>query len=294
MKPLKKAILPVGGMGTRFLPATKAMPKEMLCLVDRPLIHYAFEEAREAGIEQFIFVTGRNKNIITNHFDNSYELEKKLSEKDKKTELDLTSSWMPEPGSIAFIRQQQPLGLGHAVWCARNFIEEDEPFAILLADDVVLSKKPCLQQMRELHEKSGGDSVVAVEEVPKQECSKYGVIKPKGEFDVNTNSVMMEDMVEKPRPEDAPSNLAIIGRYILNGSIFKNLSEHNIGAGGEIQLTDAMAQQAKNSAYHAYKYEGTRYDCGSKIGFLEANIAFALEHDEIKQKTKEMIKKYSV
>src|SRR5688572_16900732 len=228
MKKLKKAIFPVGGLGTRFLPATKAMPKEMLTLVDKPIIQYVFEEAIAAGFEEFIFITGRNKNILTNHFDHSYELQKILSEKDKKEELSQTTGWMPEPGSIAFIRQQEPLGLGHAVWCARHFIADDEAFAVLLPDEVMMSPKPCLQQMREAYEKTGG-SIIAVGEINKKDSDKYGIIIPESEM--KGSSIKVKGMVEKPKPADAPSNLAIIGRYILDAGIFKYLAKAEKGAG---------------------------------------------------------------
>ena len=280
MKPLRKAVFPVGGLGTRFLPATKAMPKEMLPLVDKPLIQYAFDEAVAAGIEEFIFVTGRNKNIISNHFDTSYELERTLDEKSKSRELELTKGWLPKPGSVAFVRQQQPMGLGHAVWCARNFIQPDEPFAVLLADDVVLSQKSCLQQMREVHEANDGASVVAVEKVPADQISSYGVIRPEG--DAAGKQVKMQDMVEKPKPADAPSDLAIIGRYILNYEIFDLLENQAAGAGGEIQLTDAMSSHAKQSDYFALQFDGRRFDCGSKLGFLEANLAFSLDREDMR------------
>ncbi len=289
MKKLKKAVFPVGGLGTRFLPATKAMPKEMLTLVDKPIIQYVFEEAIAAGFEEFIFITGRNKNIINNHFDHNYELQKALNDKAKKEELEQTTGWMPEPGSIAFIRQQEPLGLGHAVWCARNFIG-DEAFAVLLPDEIMKSKKPCLQQMREAYEQSGS-SIIAVGEVEKKDTNKYGIIIPNGEL--KNNSVRVKGMVEKPKPEDAPSNLAIIGRYILDSDIFKYLDRTQKGAGGEIQLTDAMAEMAKTYEYNAVKFEGQRYDCGNKLGFIEATIAFALERKDLGDDVKKLIKKYA-
>lgn len=284
MKPLKKAVFPVGGLGTRFLPATKAMPKEMLPVIDKPIIQYAFEEAKAAGIEQFIFITGRNKNILTNHFDHSYELQKILSEKDKKEELRQTKEWMPEAGSIAFIRQQEALGLGHAIWCARNFIEDDEPFAVLLPDELMHSKIPCLTQMKKLHAKTGGN-IIAVDEVPKNQTQNYGIIG------IGKNG-KIEKMVEKPTPAKAPSNLAIIGRYILNGSIFSYLENTAKGAGGEIQLTDAMAKMLKSQDFYAHQFDGKRFDCGSKAGFLEANIALSLERADLKMDMKKILKKY--
>ena len=289
MKKLKKAVFPVGGLGTRFLPATKAMPKEMLTLVDKPIIQYVFEEAINSGFEEFIFITGRNKNIINNHFDHSYELQKILSEKDKKEELHQTIEWMPQPGSIAFIRQQEPLGLGHAVWCARNFIG-DEAFAVLLPDELMMSKKPCLQQMREAYEATGS-SIIAVGEIEKKDSNKYGIIIPDGEM--KNNRVKLKGMVEKPKPEDAPSNMAIIGRYILDSEIFKYLDKGEKGAGGEIQLTDAMAKMAKDKDYYAVNFEGNRFDCGSKLGFIEATIAYALDRSDLNKDVKKIVQKYA-
>jgi len=289
MKKLKKAVFPVGGLGTRFLPATKAMPKEMLTLVDKPIIQYVFEEAINSGFEEFIFITGRNKNIINNHFDNNYELQKILSDKDKQEELHQTTEWMPKPGSIAFIRQQEPLGLGHAVWCARHFIG-DEAFAVLLPDELMMSGKPCLKQMREAYEETGS-SIVAVAEVEKKDSDKYGMIIPDG--DMKNARVKLKGMVEKPKPADTPSNMAMIGRYILDSDIFKYLDKAEKGAGGEIQLTDAMAKMAKVSDYYAMKFDGRRFDCGDKLGFIEATIAFALERKDLGDGVKKIMKKYS-
>ena len=286
---LKKAVFPVGGLGTRFLPATKAMPKEMLPIVDKPVIQYVFEEARAAGIEQFIFITGRNKNIINNHFDHSYELQNILSEKAKRDELIETTGWLPEPGAIAFIRQQEPLGLGHAVWCARNFIG-DEPFAVLLPDELMMSDTPCLAQMVDIYNETNA-SVLAVAEVERKDTSKYGIIIPEGIPE--GNRVKIKGMVEKPKPEDAPSNMAIIGRYILDKRIFSYLDKAEKGAGGEIQLTDAMAKMAQKHDYFAMNYTGSRFDCGSKLGFLEANLAFAAARDDMSEGVKQIIKKYS-
>jgi UTP--glucose-1-phosphate uridylyltransferase len=289
MTKVKKAVFPVGGLGTRFLPATKAMPKEMLPVVDKPIIQYVFEEARDAGIEQFIFITGRNKTVINNHFDHSYELQKVLSDSDKRKELQETTDWVPEPGAIAFIRQQEPLGLGHAVWCARNFIG-DEPFAVLLPDELMLSEPGCLAQMVKTYEETNA-SVIAVSEMPKSEISRYGVIIPEGEM--KNNRVKLSGMVEKPKAEVAPSNFAIIGRYILQREIFDYLENAEKGAGGEIQLTDAMARMAKKQDYYATNYTGKRFDCGSKLGFLEANLAFALERSDLKAGIESIIKKYA-
>jgi len=288
MQKVRKAIFPVGGLGTRFLPATKAMPKEMLPVVDKPLIQYAFEEARAAGIEQFIFITGRNKNVLNNHFDHSYELQKLLSEKEKKDLLALTRDWLPEAGQIAFIRQQEALGLGHAVWCARNLIE-DEPFAVLLADEMILSPKPFLKEMAEAYGKKKA-SIVGVAEVAKNKTDQYGIIDAEKEQD---ELLKIKDMVEKPAPDKAPSNLSIIGRYILEPEIIPYLDKmlHKKGAGGEIQLTDAMAAMLKEKPFYAMKLKGKRYDCGSRKGFLEANIAFALARPDMKNDVREIIKR---
>jgi UTP--glucose-1-phosphate uridylyltransferase len=277
VKPVKKAVFPVGGLGTRFLPATKALPKEMLPVVDKPLIQYAVEEARAAGIEEFIFVTGRGKSAIEDHFDHSFELEALLKERGKTAELEAQKAWMPPAGHTAYTRQQEPLGLGHAVWCARNFIE-DEPFAVLLADDLVLAEKPCLRQMVEVHERTQGN-VVAVMDVPREHTSRYGVVDP-GEVD--GDCVEIRGLVEKPAPEDAPSTLSVIGRYILMPQVFDHLEKGERGAGNEIQLTDSMAQMIGRQPFHAHRFEGIRFDCGDKVGFLQANIAFALEREDLR------------
>lgn len=276
---VKKAIFPVGGLGTRFLPATKSMPKEMLPVVDKPLIQYAVEEAAEAGIEEFIFVTGRGKSAIEDHFDHSMELEQTLESRDKKEALALVRGMMHEPGSVAYIRQQEPAGLGHAVWCARHLIG-DEPVAILLADDLILAKagqKSCLAEMTEAWSKQGGN-MVACMEVPQEDTSSYGIITP-GE----TNGTLTEvkGLVEKPKPEEAPSRLAVVGRYIIEPGVFNELSRMERGSGGEIQLTDSLARRIGETPFSGLAFSGTRYDCGSKIGFLQANIAFALARDDL-------------
>lgn len=281
---VKKAVFPVGGLGTRFLPATKSMPKEMLPVVDKPLIHYAFEEAVAAGIEQFIFVTGRNKNAISNHFDHSYELQRILEEKDKTRELEMTRSWMPDAGNVIFTRQMEPLGLGHAVWCARHWIQ-DEPFAVILADDMVLSNTPCLKQMVDDYHKAPGN-LAAVMNVPREKTSSYGIL------DVSEDDgliVKAKGVVEKPKPENAPSTLSIIGRYILQPSIFTQLEKQKTGAGGEIQLTDAMNDLIGTTDFYGYRFEGTRYDCGEQAGFVEANVAFALAREDISGKVYEKL-----
>lgn len=283
---IRKAVFPVGGMGTRFLPATKSMPKEMLPVVDKPIVHYAFEEAKDAGIEEFIFVTGRNKTPIDNHFDHSYELESLLEEKKRGKELKLVRDWLPPAGNIAFTRQQDPLGLGHAVWCARHFIN-DEPFAVILADDMVLADTPCLKQMIDAYE-SG--NMAAVMNVPPKDTASYGILdiaEEKGKL------VRAKGVVEKPKPEDAPSNLSIIGRYILDSEIFTHLNKHKAGSGGEIQLTDAIADMLPDIPFHGLRFEGKRFDCGSRVGFVEANLAYALERPDMRDKVLEMLQRYS-
>ncbi len=278
---IRKAIFPVGGLGTRFLPATKSMPKEMLPVVDTPLIHYAFEEARAAGIEQFIFVTGRNKNAIEDHFDNVYELQKLLSAKHKRKELKLTSDWLPEAGNVSFTRQQAPRGLGHAVWCARHLIG-DEPFAVILADDMVLAKKPCLSQMVAAYQKTGGN-MLGVMDIPREKTGSYGIVDiDKKAPSTHPRLVKAKGLVEKPAPEKAPSTLSIIGRYILQPEIFDILGKQTPGTGGEIQLTDAISKMIAKDDVYGYRFEGVRYDCGSLVGFVAANVAYALNRKDIK------------
>ncbi len=287
IKPIKKAVFPVAGLGTRFLPATKAMAKEMLTIVDKPLIQYAVEEAKAAGIEEFIFVTGRGKTVIADHFDHSCELEMTLAERGKTEALASISSLMLEPGQISFTRQQQPLGLGHAVWCARNFISGD-PFAVLLADDLILARPGCLAQMVEAYYEVGGN-MVAVENVERENTNRYGildVIKDDGRL------VGARGLVEKPDPSEAPSTLSIIGRYILQPGVFDHLDRKERGAGGEIQLTDAIAGTIGDIPLHGLRFEGKRFDCGSKLGFVEANIAFALDHGSLGSRVRTMLKKY--
>ncbi len=270
---IKKAIFPVGGLGTRFLPATKALPKEMLPVVDKPLIQYAVEEAAEAGIDEFIFVTGRNKSAIEDHFDHSYELEKTLTVKGKTDALAMVSEMIHKPGSVSYVRQQEPAGLGHAVWCARNMIH-DEPVAILLADDLILGQS-CIAEMAEYYR---GGNMVAAMEVPKDQTKAYGIITP-GKDDGKLLEVA--GLVEKPNPEDAPSSIAIVGRYIIEPAVFQTLTNRERGAGGEIQLTDALATQIGKSNFYGLRFSGERFDCGSKMGFLQANIAFALANESL-------------
>lgn len=283
---IRKVVFPVGGLGTRFLPATKSMPKEMLPVVDKPLIHYAFEEAKAAGIEQFIFVTGRNKHAINDHFDHVHELQTVLSVRNKRAELERTSDWLPEAGSILFVRQQEPLGLGHAVWCARHLIG-DEPFAVILADDMVLAKQPCLKQMVKAYGQVGGNILGAME-IPREQTGSYGIIDidPSAQVD-NARLVRARSLVEKPSPKQAPSTLSIIGRYILQPEIFKALDGQKPGAGGEIQLTDAINQLTRKQPVYGYRFEGTRYDCGSLTGFVAANVAYALDRPELRERVKE-------
>lgn len=290
-KPVRKAVFPVAGLGTRFLPATKAMPKEMLPIVDKPLIQYAVEEAQEAGIEEFIFVTGRAKSAIEDHFDHSVELEKVLTERGKEDSLRSVLDWMPPPGHISYTRQQVPLGLGHAVWCARNFIS-DEPFAVLLADDLILGKPGCLSQMIEMHGNVGG-SLVAVEEVPSDQTDQYGILDVNNGVSINDSLIAAHGVVEKPAPDVAPSNLAVIGRYILEPLVLTILEHQERGAGNEIQLTDAIAKTIGVLPVHGFKFNGQRFDCGSKVGYLEANLAFAFERDDLSARVKEMLKTFS-
>jgi UTP--glucose-1-phosphate uridylyltransferase len=278
MKPIRKAVFPVAGLGTRFLPATKAMPKEMLPVVDRPVIQHVVDEAREAGIEHFIFVTGRNKGVIQDHFDRQFELELTLAERKRQADLDLLSQDLPGPGTTSFTRQQEPLGLGHAVWCARELVGH-EPFALLLPDVLVKHERSCLAQMIEASRTlSDNANVIAVEEVPQERIHMYGVV---GIGETKGKLFSITQMVEKPPREKAPSNLIITGRYILQPEIFDVLAAQQRGAGGEIQLTDAMIALAASQPFYGLKFEGESYDCGSKIGFLAANVAYALARPDI-------------
>ncbi len=287
MKPLRKAVLPVAGLGTRFLPATKATAKEMLPVVDKPLIQYAVEEARAAGIEQFCMVTGRGKTALVEHFDIAYELEATLKERGKTDMIRVLNDMAVQPGSIATVRQQVPLGLGHAIWCARAFIGDD-PFAILLPDDLVLSKTPCLKQLADAYAETGGN-IVAVTEVPREQTNKYGILEI-GSDDGRLVEVL--GLVEKPLPKDAPSNLSIIGRYVLMPEVVDYLSKMERGAGNEVQLTDAMAKLIGTQPFHGLRYKGERFDCGDKVGFLEAQIAFALERPDLGPAVRQFLRKY--
>ena len=287
MKPLRKAVLPVAGLGTRFLPATKATAKEMLPVVDKPLIQYAVEEARAAGIEQFCMVTGRGKTGLVEHFDIAFELEATLRERGKTDMMKVLNDMAVQPGSIATVRQQVPLGLGHAIWCARAFIGDD-PFAILLPDDLVLSKTPCLKQLADAYYETGGN-VVAVTEVPREQTNRYGILKI-GKDDGRLVDVL--GLVEKPAPADAPSNLSIIGRYVLMPEVVEYLARMDRGAGNEVQLTDAMAKLIGTQPFHGLRYEGERFDCGDKVGFLEAQIAFALVRPDLGPAVRAFLRKY--
>ncbi len=287
IKPLRKAVLPVAGLGTRFLPATKAMAKEMLPVVDRPLIQYAIDEARAAGIEEFCMITGRGKTALIDYFDVAFELEATLRERNKQDALATLAQSQMQPGSMVSVRQQEPLGLGHAIWCARSFIS-DEPFAILLPDDIVLSDTPCLKQLADVYAQTGG-AVVAVEEVPRDRTNRYGILDVQSD---DGRLVEIKGLVEKPDPKDAPSNLSIIGRYVLTADVIPHLARMDRGAGGEVQLTDAMARMIGQVPFHGLRYEGQRFDCGDKIGYLEAQVAFALKRDDLGPAVREFLKKY--
>lgn len=272
-----KAVFPVAGLGTRFLPATKSVPKEIMTLVDRPLVQYAIDEARAAGIKEFLFITSRGKSALEDYFDESPLLERELRKKGKLDILEDLKATNMESGAIAYMRQHKALGLGHAVWCARRLIG-DEPFAVMLPDDVISAEKPCLQQMVEAYEETSGNMVAAME-VPHEKTSSYGILDIKEDMG---SMVSVKNMVEKPNVEDAPSNLAVIGRYILDPQVLKNLNKLKTGAGGEIQLTDAIAQEIDGTGVYGYRFRGQRFDCGSKAGFLQATVAFGLARDDLK------------
>ncbi|NEV02399.1 UTP--glucose-1-phosphate uridylyltransferase GalU [Bradyrhizobium uaiense] len=286
---IRKAVFPVAGLGTRVLPATKAMPKEMLTIVDKPLIQYVVDEAREAGIEHFVFVTGRNKGVIEDHFDRMFELDTTLAQRGKKTEQEILAQNQPEAGAMSFTRQQSPLGLGHAVWCARDIVG-NEPFAVVLPDELVLNTPGCLKQMIDAANKLGDKSnVIAVEAVPDELTHQYGICS----VGKRTGNIFEVDrMVEKPPQGTAPSNLSITGRYILQPEIFNILATQERGAGGEIQLTDAMIGLAKTQKFYGVEFEGERHDCGSKPGFLRANIAFGLKRPELRDGLIAEMKRY--
>lgn len=278
-KKVTKAIFPVAGLGTRFLPATKSVPKEIMTLVDRPLIQYAIDEARAAGIKEFIFVTSRGKSALEDYFDHAPELENTLRKAGKTDLLEILKDTNMDSGAIAYVRQNRPMGLGHAVWCARRLIA-DEPFAVLLPDDVIAAEKPCLAQMVEAYEQTGGNMVAAME-VPPAKASSYGVLDIADDMG---SIVRAKGMVEKPKAEEAPSNLAVIGRYILSPKVMQNLNKLRQGTGGEIQLTDAIAEETAEggTGVYGYRFRGQRYDCGSKAGFLQATVAFGLSRPDLR------------
>ena len=277
MRPIKTAVFPVAGLGTRFLPATKAMPKEMLTVVDKPLIQMVVEEAKSAGVEHFVFITGRNKSVIEDHFDKQYELESTLRKRGKSLQLSTLEEDLPGAGQTSFTRQQQPLGLGHAIWCARHLVG-NEPFAVLLPDMIIKAEPGCLKQMVEVYNQRGGGNVIAVEEVPLEKVDRYGVV---GAEDWQGNHFSIDTMVEKPQPKDAPSNLIISGRYILQPEIFAEIEQLKPGSGGEIQITDAMIALSAKQKFYGLRFDGKTYDCGDKVGFLSANVAFALEREDL-------------
>jgi len=287
IRKVRKAIFPAAGLGTRFLPATKAMPKEMLTVLDRPLIQWVVQEARDAGIEQFIFVISNGKDPIINHFDKNPELHDTLKRRGKTKELALVEAAEMPVGFFSTVRQPEPLGLGHAVWCARELVG-DEPFAVILPDEIVQAPKGALTQAMEVYEKTGGN-VITVTEVPRADTSKYGICATASD---DGRVVEINGLVEKPHPDEAPSNISIHGRYIFQPEIFKILDEKKIGAGGEIQLTDAMAKLIETQKFHGVRVEGKRYDCGQKLGFVEANIAMAVSDPDIGPTVKAMLQKY--
>jgi UTP--glucose-1-phosphate uridylyltransferase len=287
-QPVRKAVFPVAGLGTRILPATKAMPKEMLTVVDKPLIQYAIEEARDAGIEQFYFVTGRAKSAIEDHFDLAFELEATLRDRGREQLLDELGAWMPAAGEFAFTRQQRPLGLGHAIWCARHLVG-DEPFAVLLVDDLMVGDPPCLKQMIDAYQEIGGN-LVAVVEVPREQTRRYGVLDVVAD---NGTLVEARGVVEKPEPAAAPSTLTIIGRYIIQPEIFKHLAALTPGAGNEIQLTDGLDKLiAEGQPFHGLRAAARRFDCGDKLGYLEANVALGLRHPELGDALRRILASY--
>jgi UTP--glucose-1-phosphate uridylyltransferase len=287
-KRVRKAVFPVAGLGTRFLPATKAMPKEMLPIVDKPLIHYAVEEAKAAGIEEFFFVTSRGKSAIDDHFDRAIELEANLRERGKTDLLDELEARLPEPGQMAYTRQQTPLGLGHAVWCARTLVG-DEPFAVLLADDLMVCDTPCLAQMVEAYDKNGGN-LAAIIDVPRAHTSRYGVLDVVSD---DGRLVRARGVIEKPDPVEAPSTLTIIGRYIIQPEVFAHLARAEPGTGGEIQLTDALGKLIdEGQVFHGLRFEGRRFDCGDKLGFLEATVALGLQHPELGPGLRQILNSY--
>ena len=290
IKPVRKVVFPVAGMGTRFLPATKAVPKEMLPIVDKPLIQWAVEEATAAGITEFIFVSAPEKKAIMEHFGHNKKYTDMLEKRGKIHELELLKAGLPEQAGVHEVFQPEPLGLGHAIWCAKELVG-DEPFAVILPDDMVKHPKTCLQQMVEAYQQIGGN-LVAVEEVPKEETYRYGGLDPDTSLDDDT-LVRINGLVEKPAPEDAPSNLAIIGRYIFDPAIMRQLDNPRVGAGGEIQITDAMADLIGQVPLHGFQFDGTRYDCGNKAGFLAANIAYAMDDSSLADQVRATVESFN-
>ena len=287
MKRVRKVVFPVAGLGTRMLPATKVLPKEMLPVVDKPIIQYALEEAAAAGCEEFIFVTGRGKTIMEDHFDRAVELFEALSAKGKTEQLEALAAEVPKAGQVLYTRQQEARGLGHAVWCARQLIQ-DEPFAVVLVDDLIHSEVPCLQQMIEAQQATGGN-LVAVMEVAEEHTSRYGIVEPGVE---DGRLVEVKGLVEKPDPAVAPSCYAVIGRYILDAAVFDHLDRHEVGAGGEIQLTDAMQRLIGSQPFHGFRFSGQRYDCGDKLGYLEAIVATALARPDLAGDFRAVLERY--
>ena len=286
-EPVRTAVFPVAGLGTRFLPATKVLPKELLPIVDKPLIQYAVEEALDAGIEELVFVTGRDKSLTEEYFKRAPELERALAERGKKAELDSVTEGLPAPRKLSFARQEEPLGLGHAVWCAREYVANG-PFAVVLPDDLILARPGCLGQMMEVYAEVGGN-LVATEDVPREHTNRYGVLDV---VEDDGRLARAKGLVEKPEPALAPSTLSIIGRYILQPDVFEHLDTQERGAGGEIQLTDAMAATIGDVPFHGLRFEGQRFDCGGKLGFIEAHLAFALERRDLEQGVRAILKGY--
>jgi UTP--glucose-1-phosphate uridylyltransferase len=287
MSKVRTVVFPVAGLGTRMLPATKVLAKEMLPVVDKPIIQYAMEEAAAAGIERFVFITGRGKSVLEDHFDRAVELFQALQERGKAAELERLEGDLPRPGDLIAVRQQEPKGLGHAVWCARHVVGR-EPFAVVLVDDLIVGGPSCVAQLVRAHDETGGN-IIAVMEVPPEQTVRYGVLEPGRE---QGSLVEVRGLVEKPKPEVAPSRLAVIGRYVLMPEVFDYLERHEVGAGGEIQLTDAMARLIETQPFHGLRFEGRRFDCGDKLGYLEAIVALACERPDLGPGFREILRRY--
>ncbi len=288
MASVRKVVFPVAGLGTRMLPATKVLPKEMLPVVDKPVVQYALEEAAESGAETFIFVTGRGKVLVEDHFDRAFELFQMLEEKGKRGQREALERALPPPGRIVYTRQQAPLGLGHAVWCARHLVGDDPFFGVILVDDLIHAPVPCLRQLVDAHQATGAN-VVAVMEVPPEDTAKYGIIRPGA---AEGDRVAVRGFVEKPRPEEAPSRLAVVGRYVLSRRIFPILERLDVGAGGEIQLTDAMSKLLEEEPFHGLRFTGRRFDCGDRLGYLEAIVAYAMEREDLAARFHAVLRRY--